>query len=279
MTIGFVGAGRMGAPMVRRLVGAGHAVRVLARTADKGSAVTALGATPVSGTAAVAEDADLVVVCVFTDDQVQRVCLDGPLLTEMTPGSTLVLHTTGSPRTAEAVAARARLHDVHVIDAPVSGGPHDIAAGTLTVFVGGDTAVVDRARPALTAYADPVLPVGPVGNGQRVKLVNNALFAANIGLLAEAVRLSGQLGVDEQSLLSALPHASGASRALAGVAGRGSVSAFTESVGDFLRKDIDVVRKTVADLGGALGVLDDAIDAQSSPPLIPPPGEGNPRPV
>ncbi|WP_137872077.1 NAD(P)-dependent oxidoreductase [Rhodococcus sp. Q] len=263
MRVGFIGAGRMGAPMVRRLVDAGHAVNVLARTDGNRAAVADLGATPVSDTAAVAADADVVVVCVFTDDQVQRVCLDGPLLTEMAPGSTLVLHTTGSPRTAEAIAARARLHDVHVVDAPVSGGPHDIAAGTLTVFAGGDTAAVDRARPVLTAYSHPVLHVGAIGNGQRVKLVNNALFAANIGLIAEAVRLAGQLGVDESSLLSALPHASGASRALAGVSSRGSVSVFTESVGDFLRKDIDVVRKTVADLGGSLGVLDDAIEAQS----------------
>lgn len=264
MRVGFVGAGRMGSPMVRRLVECGHEVRALARSDENRPAIAELGAHPVADVAGVAENAAVVVVCVFTDDQVREICLDGPLVGSMAPGSTLVLHTTGSPRTAEAVAAHARLHDVDVVDAPVSGGPHDIAAGTLTLFVGGNDAVIDRLRPVLTAYADPVLHVGAIGNGQRVKLVNNALFAANIGLVAEAVRLAEQLGVDEATLLTALPHGSGTSRALAGVSGRGSVEVFTRSVGDFLGKDVEVVRKTTADLGGSLGLLDDAIDAQAT---------------
>ncbi|MGW0040208.1 NAD(P)-dependent oxidoreductase [Rhodococcus sp. NPDC003348] len=264
MRIGFIGTGRMGGPMVRRLVDSGHDVRALARSDERRSTVAELGARPVADVTAVSEDADIVIVCVFTDDQVREICLDGPLLPEMTPGAALVLHTTGSPRTAEAVATRARLHGICVVDAPVSGGPHDIAAGTLTVFAGGEASVVDRVRPALSSYADPVIHVGGTGSGQRVKLVNNALFAANIGLLAEAVRLAEQLGVDESALLAALPHGSSASRALSGVSSRGSVAVFTKSVEDFLRKDVDVVRKTVADLGGSLGLLDDAIDAQST---------------
>ncbi|MFD1814547.1 NAD(P)-dependent oxidoreductase [Rhodococcus gannanensis] len=260
--IGFVGAGRMGGPMIRRLAAAGHEVRARAGTADKERVVTELGAVPVADAAAAADGADIVVVCVFDDDQVRQVCLDGPLLTAMSAGSTLVVHTTGSPDTVRSIAEAARGVGVTVVDAPVSGGPHDIAAGTLTVFAGGDAAAVDVARAALAAYADPVVHVGGTGSGQCVKLVNNALFAANIALLGDAVRLAGQLGVDEGALLGALLHGSGASRALDGVARRGSVASFTASVGEFLRKDVSAVRHAVADLGGSLGLLDEVVGTQ-----------------
>ena len=102
----------------------------------------------------------------------------------MPPGSALVVHTTASPKTIDALAAGA--DGVDVIDAAVSGGPHDVAAGRLTLFVGGADDAVARVQPVLGCYGDPVLHVGPTGRGQRVKLVNNALFAGQIGLLAEA---------------------------------------------------------------------------------------------
>jgi 3-hydroxyisobutyrate dehydrogenase-like beta-hydroxyacid dehydrogenase len=258
--IGFIGAGRMGAPMVARLVAGGHEVRALGRSPQRLTELSEAGAHPCSTLEQVA-DSDAVFVCVFTDEQVREVCLDGPLLELMRPGATLLLHTTGSPNTAQAVAERAAARGVSVLDAPVSGGPHDIAAATLTVFVGGDGEALDRIRSALASYADPILHVGALGNGQRVKLINNALFAAQIGLVAEAVRLGDQLGVPETALLQALPHASGASRALSGVAARGSVAAFAAAVRSFVGKDVTVVRKVAAELGGDLGVLDDAIDA------------------
>ena len=261
MHLGFIGAGRMGRPMVARLVEAGHEVRVLARSQDKRAALAGDGAQVVAEAADAGRGADAVLVCVYTDEQVLAVCLGSGLLEAMPGGSVLVVHTTGSPRTAEAIAARAAAHAVAVIDAPVSGGPHDIAAGRLTLLVGGADDAVNQVRPVLQAYGDPILHVGPVGAGQRVKLVNNALFAAQIGLLADAVRLGAQLGLEEAALLGALPHGSAASRALAGAVGRGSVAAFTEAVRDFLAKDVDVARKLAAELGGDLGALDAAISA------------------
>jgi 3-hydroxyisobutyrate dehydrogenase-like beta-hydroxyacid dehydrogenase len=246
--------------MVRRLTEAGHEVRVLVRSAEKRKELAEEDARVVGDVAEVAQGADAVLVCVFTDEQVRDVCLEGELLDGMPSGSAVVVHTTGSPRTVEAIAARAASHGIHVMDAPVSGGPHDVAAGRITLFVGGDDEPVARIRPVLRSYGDPVLHVGPAGAGQRVKLVNNALFAAQIGLLADSVRLGRQLGLDEATLLEALPHASAASRALTGVAGRGSVAAFTQVVGGFLGKDVDIVRNLVAELGGDLGALDDALD-------------------
>lgn len=258
MKVGFVGAGRMGAPMVRRLIEAGHHVNAFGRSDEKRSTITELGANPVADVTAVADGADAVVVCVFTDEQVRQVCLGDGLLEAMRPGSILVLHTTGSPNTARDLAAHTV--DVEVVDAPVSGGPHDIAAGHVTLFMGGSSEAVERVRPALASYADPILHVGPCGSGQLVKLVNNALFAAQIGLVAEGVRLGESLGLDESALLGALTHGSSESRALSMIARAGSASTFISAVGEFIGKDVAVVRKTVAELGGDLGAIDPLVD-------------------
>src|SRR5688572_31942764 len=107
MRLGFVGAGRMGQPMVRRLTRAGHQVRVLGRSADTRRVLVREGAQVTSRIAEVGEGADAVVICVFTDEQVLGVCLDGGLLGGMPRGSTLIVHTTGNPRTVEIIAARA----------------------------------------------------------------------------------------------------------------------------------------------------------------------------
>ncbi|BBX01449.1 6-phosphogluconate dehydrogenase [Mycolicibacterium moriokaense] len=256
--VGFVGAGRMGGPMVSRLVEAGHEVRALGRTDEKRRAVAELGAQPVAGLHDIARDADVLIVCVFTDEQVAQVCSPG-VLAAMSPGSTLVVHTTGSPRTVQTVAAHSP--NIDVLDAPVSGGPHNIAAGALTLFVGGPDDAVARVRPVLAAYGDPILHVGPLGAGQAVKLTNNALFAAQIGLLREAVALGDRFGVGEAELLEAITHGSGASTVAGFVAAGGSVDTFVERTSEFIGKDVEVVRKIAAELGEALGLLDDVIDA------------------
>jgi 3-hydroxyisobutyrate dehydrogenase-like beta-hydroxyacid dehydrogenase len=261
MRVGFIGAGRMGRPMVGRLVAAGHEVTVLGRSAPGREALRAAGARPVPAVAAVADKADGVCVCVFSDEQVRSACLDGGLVDALPEGSALVIHTTGSPRTAAAIAAAGASRGIAVVDSPVSGGPSDIAAGHITLLVGGAAADVDRVRPVLAAYGDPILHVGPLGAGQAVKLVNNAVFAANIGLVAQAVALGEQLGVSEAGLLAALPHGSAASRGLSIVAGRGSVATSARGLAEFLGKDVQVVREVAAELGASLGVLDDAITA------------------
>lgn len=245
--------------MVARLVTAGHDVRALGRTAEKRSELEELGATAVGDAAEAGAQADVVMVCVFSEEQVRQVCLDSGLLTAMQSGSALVVHTTASPRTIEAVAARA--DGIDVVDAAVSGGPHDVAAGRLTLFVGGADEAVERVRPVLGCYGDPILHVGPGGVGQQVKLVNNALFAGQIGLLAESIRLGERLGVPESTLLAALAHGSATSRVLDLVAAAGSVSSFIDVAGEFVTKDVAVVRRISADLDGNLGTLDDVIAA------------------
>lgn len=257
--IGFVGAGRMGAPMVRRLAEAGHDVRVFGRDAQKRAAIEDLGAHAVTELSDAADGADVVVVCVFTDDQVHEVCHDSDLVARMKPGAALVVHTTGGPKTVQSIAAR--FGHVEVVDAPVSGGPHDIAAGAITVFVGASDVGLAGAMPALEAYGRPILHCGGTGSGQLVKLINNTLFAAQIGLVSEGVRLAARLGVAEGPLLNALAHGSAQSRALSMIVSAGSSDAFASAVGEFIGKDVAVVRETVADLGGDLGGLDAVVAA------------------
>jgi 3-hydroxyisobutyrate dehydrogenase-like beta-hydroxyacid dehydrogenase len=264
MKVGFIGAGRMGSPMVARLVAAGHDAQALGRSAGRRRDLEQLGAGVVSDVGKAGAQADVVVVCVFSDEQVRQVCMDSTLLPTMPSGSALVVHTTASPRTVEAIAARAAPYGIDVVDAPVSGGPHDAAAGRLTLFVGGADDAVARLRPVLGCYGDPVLHVGPSGTGQKVKLVNNALFAGHIGLLAESVRLGELLGVPEPTLLAALRHGSAVSRALELVARHGSVASFTEARGEFVGKDVAVIRGVVGELGCDLGVMADVMSSFST---------------
>jgi 3-hydroxyisobutyrate dehydrogenase-like beta-hydroxyacid dehydrogenase len=268
MQLGFVGAGRIGRPMVRRLVAAGHVTRVFDRSDSVRAALAADGAVAVAGLVEVAAGADAVLVCVFSDEQVLRVCLgDGPdegLIAAMDAGSVLVVHTAGSPRTTAALVQRAGPRGVRVVDAPISGGPQDVAAGTVTLLVGGEDDAVDAVLPALKAYGDPVLHLGRPGNGQSAKLINNAIFAASIGLLAHALDLGTQFGLEPGPLLTALQHGSSASRALDLMAGRGSATAFAASVGEFITKDVAVVRTVVGDLGADLGPFEAAYRAVSA---------------
>ncbi|BBZ71945.1 6-phosphogluconate dehydrogenase [Mycobacterium paraseoulense] len=249
----------MGRPIVSRLLTAGHDVQVLGRTAEKRCELEKLGARAVRDVAEAAALADIVLLCVFTDQQVREVCLDGGLLSAMPSGAALVVHTTASPKTIDALAAIA--DGLDVIDAAISGGPHDAAAGRLTLFVGGADDAVTRVRPVLSSYGDPVLHVGPRGSGQKVKLVNNALFAGHIGLLAEAMRLGERLGVPESTLLRALAHGSAASRVLNLVAAGGSVASFLDVAGEFVNKDVAVVRGISEELGSDLGALEEVIQS------------------
>jgi 3-hydroxyisobutyrate dehydrogenase-like beta-hydroxyacid dehydrogenase len=114
-------------------------------------------------------------------------------------------------------------------------------------------------RPLLTTYGSPLLHVGPLGHGQLVKLVNNALFSAGLGLAADALRLAEVLGVDGATLLGAVAHGSGSSRALVLAAAAGSVQGVADTVGQFVGKDVAVVRAVAARLGADLGLLGDVL--------------------
>jgi len=255
LVVGFVGAGRMGSPMVRRLLDAGHRVIVFARKPEVRDQVRGWGVEPVDSAAAVATAADVVITCLFSDDQVIEV-LGGPdgVLASARPGTPVVSHATGTVSTVTGLAAEFGSGGV-LLDGPVSGSAEDVAGGHLTVLLGGPGEAVTRALPVLAAYADPVIVTGPLGTALSVKLVNNALFAANAQLVAAAVALGERLGTSGEQLLAALSQCSGNSYAANAIRRTGGLAAFTKNAAPFLRKDVAACLSAAGELGVDLGEL------------------------
>jgi 3-hydroxyisobutyrate dehydrogenase-like beta-hydroxyacid dehydrogenase len=254
VNVGMIGLGEMGMPMLERLRTAGHDVSFRARRPEVVARATGLGANAAADFA----DRDVVIVCVYSDDQVREVGREA--LATMRPGSTLANHTTGSPTTVQLLADAAERRGVRVLDCALSGGPGDVRAGTLTLLVGGDEAVLEDVRPALASYSDPILHVGALGDGQRVKLVNNALFGAQLALVAEAERVASALGVDGATALDAIQHCSGDSRVLRTVVAMGSSERMQEVAGRFISKDVAVVEQVAREQGVDLGRLGTTVD-------------------
>jgi 3-hydroxyisobutyrate dehydrogenase-like beta-hydroxyacid dehydrogenase len=254
--VAFIGAGQMGMPMVERLLGAGRPVTAFARRPEARDALATAGAVAVDSVQAAVADAETVVVCVFADAQLKELALgDNGFLAAMPDGALLISHTTGSPATLTALAEQGGDRGIRVVDAPVSGSSADITAGQLTVLLGGDPDHLDAARLVLAAYGDPILTIGPLGSAMAVKLLNNALFAAQVQLAGEVERIAAEFGVDLATVAPAILASSGRSYAM-DVAGRnGSLAMVVERAGHFLHKDVSVVDEVARELELDLGVL------------------------
>jgi len=259
--LAFVGAGQMGAPMAERLLAAGHHVTVFARRPEVREHFDRAGATTTDSLRDSARAAEIVLVCVYSDAQLEEVALgDDGLVANMARGAVLASHTTGSPATVRRIADAAAPRDVSIVDAPFSGSAEQVANGTLTVMLGGATHDVERVRTVVGAYANPILAIGALGSALVVKLVNNALFAANIQLVAQAEQIARALGVDTPTLASVIQQSSGASYVMGLVTFMGSIDRLVESAGHYMRKDIDVVREVADDLGVDLGIIGRVVD-------------------
>lgn len=254
--VGIVGTGEMGRPVVDRLVAGGYRVSAFVRRPEVRDQLSAIGVDVASSVAALGAVCDIVLLYVYADEQVRSVALDDGLIDAMRPRSLVVIHTTGSPRTAQDIAAYAAERKVGVIDAPGSGGPAQVAAGTLNLFVGGDVAHLERCRPVFAAYADRVTHFGDLGSGQTVKLLNNLLFGAHLELAVEAARIASDVGVDPAELARVLHTCSGQSFSLDLVATMGSAENLVGSAGPYIHKDVVVARQVAADIGASLGSFD-----------------------
>jgi 3-hydroxyisobutyrate dehydrogenase-like beta-hydroxyacid dehydrogenase len=254
----FVGAGQIGAPMSERLLAAGHDVTVYARRAEVREHFARAGAAVTDSLAEAARAAEIVHVAVYSDEQFESVALaDDGIVANLADDALLVSHTTGSPTTIRRIAAAG---NGHVVDAPFSGGADNVLAGTLTVMMGGAGDDVERARETVSAYADPIFPIADLGSALVVKLLNNALFAANIQLVAQAEHIAKDLGVDTKTFADVIQQSSGSSFVMGLVARSGSAQQLIDVAGHYMRKDIDVVRKVADGLGVDLGVLGQALD-------------------
>lgn len=193
MRIGFVGAGLMGSGMVRNLAGAGHEVRLYARTPSRAAG---LPAEPAPSVAEALSGAELGCSCVTDSDDVRQVVEE--MLAGPEPPPVLVEMSTIAPAVARGLAAACAERGVAYLDCPVSGGPTGAAAGTLAIMCGGDPDALGRAAPALDAMGDPArrFHCGPVGLGLVAKLVNNLLVAVISCATAEALGLGQRAGLD-----------------------------------------------------------------------------------
>jgi 3-hydroxyisobutyrate dehydrogenase-like beta-hydroxyacid dehydrogenase len=256
-SVGFVGPGRMGRPMVDRLLQAGHDVTVLARREEVRNDLAAAGARVASTPAEAARGADVVIVCLFSDDQLLEVADD--LLSGLADGAVVASHVTGRRSTVQELGLRAEKRGAHLVDAPVSGGVDEINAGRLTILLGGEPRAVDRADAVVAAYGDPRIRTGALGSALAVKLVNNLRFATHSQTAAAAVELGERLGVEQQALLRVLESASGRSFASSSLSRTGSVEAWGQLIGEFLRKDVAACEAELAAAGADGGLLVDVV--------------------
>ena len=202
--IGFLGTGIMGYPMARRLIEAGHDVRLWNRTREKAERLAGIGATVVATPRHAVRGAEAVICMLSSGPVCDEILLGGgAVLAEMGPGSTLVVMSSIPVQTAQAQARVAAERNVGYLDAPVSGGEKGAEAGTLAIMIGGEEAAVERVRPLLEIIGRPT-HIGPVGTGEMAKLVNQLIVAGTITVVAEALLLAERSGADPAKVREAI---------------------------------------------------------------------------
>jgi len=253
--VGFIGAGQIGLPMIEMLVRAGADVSAYARRSEARDGIVAVGARAVGTLDGLGDENEVVLSCLFSDAQFGEV--QSGLFEILRPGAVFASHTTGSPNTprrfAESFAEAGK--DVGVVDAPFSGTPELIRRSSLTVMLGGAKADVDRVEPVVRAYANPVFRTGELGSALLLKLVNNAVFAANVQIALEVANVARAVGVPLESVYEVLGASSGATRALAYMADFPSPEAFGEQVIHYLVKDVAIYEEVAGELGLDLGLI------------------------
>ena len=198
MKLAFLGLGVMGFPMAGHLAKAGHQVTVYNRTEAKAHAWAAQhGGTQAVTPAEAAKGAEIVFTCVGNDHDVREVVLgDKGAFAGMTKGTILVDHTTASAELARELDHEAKARGLGFLDAPVSGGQAGAESGKLTIMVGGDDGTFARAEKIMAHYGRAVTHMGPAGNGQLTKMVNQILIAGLVQALSEGLNFATRAGLD-----------------------------------------------------------------------------------
>ena len=210
---GIVGVGNMGGGMAKRLLSLGWPVVVHDLDANKLSELNALGAQISANAAAVAQAADTVIVCVIDAAQIQQV-FDGPqgLLAGLKAGQTVIMCPTIAPSDTEHFAQQLQAIGVLMVDAPMSGGPIRAGNGTMSLMLAAPEDVLAAQDALLQALSNQcVLISHRVGDGARVKLVNNLLAGINLVGACEAMVLAEKMGLSQDTALSLIERSSGQS--------------------------------------------------------------------
>jgi 3-hydroxyisobutyrate dehydrogenase len=214
--IGFIGLGKMGAPMIRNLKKAGFELALndidtrLAR-----SLAEELGAQVCERLPDLARACRVVITMVPDGKAVREIALgrkdapDSGLVAGLAQGSVLIDMSSSAPVGTRELGAELQARGIHMIDAPVSGGVRRAVTGQLAVMIGGDPAVIERCRPVLGAMGSQLFVVGDLGAGDAIKCLNNYVSAAGLLAAAEGMVAAQRFGLDPNKALEVLNASTG----------------------------------------------------------------------
>ncbi|UMB70332.1 NAD(P)-dependent oxidoreductase [Mycobacterium paraterrae] len=195
--LGYIGLGNMGAPMATRMAEWPGGVTVYDIRAEAMTPLAEKGARLADSVADVAK-AEIIHITVLDDAQVREVV--GELSPHAKPGTVIAIHSTIKDTTAAELATELRSQDIHIVDAPVSGGAPAAARGELATMVGADREVYERIKPAFKHWAAMVVHAGEPGAGTRMKLARNMLTFTGFAAVGEAWKLADAAGLNLQDL-------------------------------------------------------------------------------
>lgn len=203
-TVGVIGVGRMGQPIIGHLARKGLAVVAYDIDADKRHAVEQVGAEWATDPAALGRVSEVILVCVGYDQQLRELMAAEGLLGALTRGTIVAVLSTVRPRTLQELADFAKPFGVHVVDSTVCRGGRAADEGTLLSFVGGDVEIVERLRPVLSCFSTDIVHTGGVGSAQVAKAANNLVMWSCVIANHEALALAQRFGMDVDRLRDAL---------------------------------------------------------------------------
>ena len=203
-SVGVIGAGRMGQPIIGHLARRGFVVRAYDIDPAKREAVARLGAGWAASAGDLGRGSDAVLVCVGYDRELRELVSAAGLLGDVARGTIVAVLSTVHPRTVQELAGVARPLDVHVVDTTVARGGRAADAGTLLAFLAGDAEVVERLTPVFASFSADIVHTGGVGTAQVAKAANNLVMWACLIANHEALALARRFGVDVERLREAL---------------------------------------------------------------------------
>lgn len=213
--LAFIGMGIMGSPMACNLLKAGYTVTVHSRTRSKAKPALDAGAVWADSPAEAARHADVILTCVSDTPDVQKVLLgDCGVIQTARPGAICIDHSTISPEATEQMAAQLAQNGIILLDAPVSGGQKGAIEAKLSIMVGGDTNALEYVLSVLRAMGTTITHCGPVGGGQKTKLVNQVMVIHTIMSMAEGLAFARRAGLDMETTLAATTGGAASSRSL-----------------------------------------------------------------
>ncbi len=265
MRVGFVGLGTMGGAMAANAARAGFEVSAWNRTPGRAPELEEIGVQLLESPAAVAAASDIVITMVSDTPDVEAVLFGPAGVAEGAKTGTLVIDmSTISPSATRQFAERLSADGVAMLDGPVSGGSEGAKKGTLSIFIGGDAADLERARPVLASLGTTITHVGPIGSGQAVKAVNQVILAGTYIGVAEGIVLALKAGLDVEQTVAALSGGAAQSWVLTNRSGRMLANDYPLGFKVALhRKDLGIALSMARELGASLPIsaLVEAIEA------------------